>query len=117
MTHVRTALFLFVALVITWVPASAADPELLGDITREYECSSSVENRNDAARCFNRFFEEKLAILEKQEGTIPARIRDMMRPVSENDIVIDNGRYYIKRKDGNGSPYFMKDGVIYLDFN
>jgi hypothetical protein len=48
---------------------------------------------------------------------MPARIREMMRPVSEDDIMIYDGRYYIKRKDGNGSPYFMKDGVIYLDFN
>jgi hypothetical protein len=118
MTHLRTTLFLFVSMVIiSCTPASAADSELLGDIIKEYECSVPVENRGDAARCFNRYFEKKMALLEKQRGTMPNRIREMMQPVSEDEIVTEDRRYRIKRRDGGGSPYFMKDGVIYLDFN
>jgi hypothetical protein len=48
---------------------------------------------------------------------MPNRIREMMQPVSEDEIVTEDRRYRIKRRDGGGSPYFMKDGVIYLDFN
>ncbi len=103
------------ALLLTSGAALAEDAAgVFGEITREYECARPVTDRDDALRCFNAYFEEKRTVLEQQRGAMPAMVREMLQNISKDDLFLHEGSYQISR-NGSGTPYFLKDGVIYIN--
>jgi hypothetical protein len=80
----------------------------------EYRCHNAVLDKKSAAECFNRFFEFKLNKIKGERDVIPQSLLNLYEKVSEHNIIIHNGEYHILR-GGYGTPYFMKNGIIYFD--
>ncbi|MDD5474883.1 MAG: hypothetical protein PHU03_00025 [Syntrophales bacterium] len=113
--HLRVAFLVFILMLITCVP-SMGETAYCGEFVKEFECFQPVEDKRDAVRCFNVYFDEKLKILQEQRGVMPQTIEKLIQRVSEDQIFMSGEGYYINR-DGEGSPYFIKNGVIYIDFD
>ncbi len=83
--------------------------------SEQYRCPNPIIDAKSAAECFNTFFEQELKRIKAERGEVPESLLNIYRTVTEDDIFIHNGQFHIKRKDGSGSPFFIKQGVIMAD--
>ncbi len=84
------------------------------EVSRVFECKTLVENKKEAADCYNVFFEETLDNLidKRSKENISDQMIDMYsKEVKEEDIFIFENTYQIKR-DGHGTPYFIEEGYV-----
>ena len=89
---------------------------LLEGVSKQYQCNSNIEDKKTAVECFNAFFGKKIAEITKIRGKIglTEEILKSYEEVTEDNIFIHNGNYHIQR-DGFGSPYFIKESIIYRE--
>jgi len=83
-------------------------------VSKLYRCPKSVEDKESAATCFNSYFQQKTDEIQVERDKIPEHILELHAPVTKNNIVINNGQYLIDR-NGYGTPYFIKDSVVYME--
>ena len=79
-----------------------------------FECPMTVEDRRGAKDCFNIYFEQQLEeqlSIRGEEG-IPDHVLELFEEVDETQIDSDNDGNWIIIKDGYGTPYYIKNGVI-----
>lgn len=105
-----------ILLLLPWAPATGESLRVEDVYPAQHECPAPVESSKDAASCFTDYFEARLELLRAQRGTMPSSVEELYQPVAEHDVYTRRGSYYINR-DGCGSPYFINDGVIYLDLD
>lgn len=107
-----------VLLSLPWaLPAVGQSVRAQDVFAPQHECSGPVESREEAARCFSVYFEARLELLRAQRGVMPSSVKELYQPVGEEDICVRRGGSYHISRDGYGSPYFISDGVIYLDLD
>lgn len=116
MKYLCILLLIPMSLLLAWAPATGESLRVEDVYPAQHECPAPVENGRDAARCFTDYFASRLELLRQQRGTMPSSVVEIYQPVEEQDVYTRRGSYHINR-DGCGSPYFINDGVIYLDLH
>lgn len=82
---------------------------IIEGVSVEGQCKNVVNDKKNAAICFNQFFSDLLAKYPN------ANAYGTYENVSEEDIFLSKTEYHIN-KSGYGSPYYIdKDGRIMLE--
>lgn len=100
---IPTVLIVIIILVVMFFYNKTESPSgvIEEGISLIYDCPQEVTSKQEAVDCFNLYFTE-------QNENIEIEISE----VSENEVFMNNGFYYIQREDGYGSPFFIKDSKV-----
>ena len=82
--------------------------------SRVFDCPNIVQDEESAAECFNIYFSQVLEeeILRRGEGSTDEHIIKLFEKVDETQIFSGEGGAWNIKRNGYGSPYFIRKNTI-----